>query len=200
MICDLCGNEYTSSCRHCTLRIKTWGIDGTLKLYELAKLKRDITPEEQLSFVYTYYIGKIIKKREAICVLRTALRLLGYKGKLNRIHLYDDYNHKRNRQITSGYRWRIRKDECELCGGTEELVLHHIVPLSWGGITSQENCITLCKKCHLLVHKKLKSHLNRGLLVKYLEPHKDDINHWAKLSVDLSDIFTKDNKNGNKRE
>jgi hypothetical protein len=182
--CELCGNEYIGSCRHCAPRVNTWGIEGTLALYELAKCNKDLLAEELLTFVFTYYQGKIIQKRAAVQVLKKGLKLLGYKGKFERIHLYDDYTHLRTAAHSRTHRWRWRKDYCELCSGTNELKIHHIVPLSWGGVASEENCITLCQECHKSVHRKLSRYLNRYRLLGYIAPHKEEITKIAKLSID----------------
>ena len=43
---------------------------------------------------------------------------------------------------------------CKRCGSTVELQQHHIVPKSLGG-TDQDGRITLCKKCHDILHKMI---------------------------------------------
>gem|GEM_PF-2616141 len=38
--------------------------------------------------------------------------------------------------------------KCRICGKTKNLHIHHIKPISFGGIHSLQNLITLCKTCH----------------------------------------------------
>lgn len=185
MICTVCGNEYKTSCRHCTMRIKTWGLEGTLALIEWSKSSNDITAKDLLSFVNQYYVGRV-HKREAVQVLKKSMRILGYKGKfIGRIHLYDDYLHIRTREHATGHRWRLRKDNCDLCGGNKDLKLHHIIPLSWGGATTDGNCLTLCEACHRKVHRNLSKLLGRNRLLEYLVPHRSEISQLAKKSLEL---------------
>ena len=37
---------------------------------------------------------------------------------------------------------------CIKCGATENLEVHHIIPVSKGGSNSMRNLITLCHNCH----------------------------------------------------
>lgn len=47
--------------------------------------------------------------------------------------------------------------KCYICGSTENLQLHHIIPLSNGGPNIPSNILTLCGECHGKVHD------NKGL-------------------------------------
>jgi 5-methylcytosine-specific restriction endonuclease McrA len=40
---------------------------------------------------------------------------------------------------------------CTRCGATERLEVHHRVAAADQGLTTMENCITLCANCHLEV-------------------------------------------------
>jgi 5-methylcytosine-specific restriction endonuclease McrA len=42
---------------------------------------------------------------------------------------------------------------CQICGSEEHVEGHHIVDVQYGGASSSDNIITLCKKCHMKVHK-----------------------------------------------
>ncbi len=48
--------------------------------------------------------------------------------------------------------------QCDNCGSTENLVMHHIVPLSQGGNHVASNISLLCESCHSVVHRFVKLH------------------------------------------
>jgi hypothetical protein len=45
---------------------------------------------------------------------------------------------------------------CANCGGSGEMHVHHIVPLSKGGTNNLTNLKALCRNCHVLVHPHMK--------------------------------------------
>ncbi len=186
MICEICGHKYTTSCAHCARRVLTWGVDGTVELLKLAKQSEDIQANELVDFIRKYYAGKATQMSDKANVLRTALKILGFKGKvIGRIHRNKmDYTSIRRREHETGRRWRLLEDHCEQCGGKDNLRLHHILPLSWGGLSSPDNVITLCESCHRKTHKKLTKILNRGLLLELLAPHIDKLTELAKTTVE----------------
>ncbi len=47
--------------------------------------------------------------------------------------------------------------QCCNCGKSEQLVIHHIVPLSLGGVDKPSNTCLLCHACHSLVHPGLET-------------------------------------------
>ena len=47
-------------------------------------------------------------------------------------------------------------NKCKICGGTNKLEVHHIIPLSRGGTNSKANLITLCEKHHDARHRHLR--------------------------------------------
>ena len=163
----------------------TWGENGLIYIIGVAKRKDNIKAEELLSIVEKYYIGNAKQKSDKVNVLRTTLRLLGYKGKfVGRMHKNAmTYTQIRKHEHEAVKRYKLRNDVCDKCGSKEDLYLHHIMPISWGGNSIPENCITLCKDCHEKVHKKLSQKLNRALLLKYLEPHHEEIENIAKQSM-----------------
>jgi hypothetical protein len=187
MICEICGSSYTYSCPHCTRRIKTWGQEGVLFLMELAKSEDDIQSTDLVNIINTYYMGKATVMSDKANVLRTALRFLGYKGNfIGRIHKNGEtYVQIRRREQGTAKRHGLKNTSCDMCGSSETLMIHHIVPLSWGGVSSEENCITLCKTCHLAVHKRIAKLLNRERLLIYLAPHSEEIESLARQSIDL---------------
>jgi Holliday junction DNA helicase RuvB len=45
--------------------------------------------------------------------------------------------------------------KCRLCGSRHRLHIHHIIPVSMGGLTELDNLITLCRSCHARAHAGL---------------------------------------------
>ena len=55
----------------------------------------------------------------------------------------------RNRVPLTKKNIMVRDDfKCVYCGSTIQLTIDHIVPVSRGGKTSFENCVTACRKCN----------------------------------------------------
>lgn len=58
---------------------------------------------------------------------------------------------KEIRSVSDSKRKRILKrdnNECQICGEKKNLEVHHIRAIVYGGDSSDENLITLCKVCH----------------------------------------------------
>ena len=115
------------------------------------------------------------------------MKIAGYKGNfIGRVGVdKNDYKKFKCAQTTAGFRWRLRREVCDYCDETKTLVLHHIVPTSWGGVTSAENCLTVCKHHHPEIHQELRKHLNRMRLLEYIKPHQDEIKQLALQSVEI---------------
>ena len=54
----------------------------------------------------------------------------------------------------------LRRDgwRCQSCGTMSTLELHHKEFRSHSGDDSEQNLITVCRKCHQLVHGELRTH------------------------------------------
>jgi 5-methylcytosine-specific restriction endonuclease McrA len=48
----------------------------------------------------------------------------------------------------------VRRDQyrCTICGATQDLEVHHIVPRAEGGTNDPDNLVTVCMPCHLQLH------------------------------------------------
>jgi hypothetical protein len=44
------------------------------------------------------------------------------------------------------------KNECANCGATDNLHIHHVVPLALGGTNRISNLVKLCTACHSKIH------------------------------------------------
>ena len=63
------------------------------------------------------------------------------------------------RQLLGNETWtetkqKYEQDKCYKCGATENLHLHHIIPVMAGGTNEEYNLMTLCSSCH----KKVEYH------------------------------------------
>lgn len=76
------------------------------------------------------------------------LRHYGIPLKPHRLHF--DHIPKRLGNFTHSQRRAIlaRDGDCRLCGATDNLECHHIMPTRYGGRNMIENGITLCVPCH----------------------------------------------------
>ena len=51
------------------------------------------------------------------------------------------------------YSRQFLEDSCSHCSAQNNLTIHHKKPISLGGSKEKVNCITLCKECHVKIHK-----------------------------------------------
>ena len=71
--------------------------------------------------------------------------------------------------------WIIKSDEikkrdkytCQNCNSKEHLAVHHIYPKGRGGKDINENLITLCDKCHYMVHQRRNIYI--GFWIKHFK-------------------------------
>jgi 5-methylcytosine-specific restriction endonuclease McrA len=81
----------------------------------------------------------------------------GRCSRCRRIDSRERYHTEPIRQLRSTARYRRQRDaakrrdgyRCQVCGATENLEAHHIVPLEHGGNPlALDNLVTLCSSCH----------------------------------------------------
>ena len=81
----------------------------------------------------------------------------GFRIENNQLVRYTQEGRKR-KNWKSNYRGKSQqfmKDKCEKCGSTENLTIHHVIPLSKKIIISEANCVTLCRSCHNVIHEMI---------------------------------------------
>jgi 5-methylcytosine-specific restriction endonuclease McrA len=61
---------------------------------------------------------------------------------------FEDYR-RLHRHILQRDGWR-----CQLCGSSEHLQVHHIVPRGHSGDDVEEDLITVCWRCHRRIHER----------------------------------------------
>jgi len=70
-------------------------------------------------------------------------------------------------------------ERCRNCASEEDLEVHHVVPVSRGGVHSISNLITLCKSCHIAADS------GRDTPYKNPESPQEDLK-WATKNTELS--------------
>ncbi|MEW6102648.1 MAG: HNH endonuclease [bacterium] len=66
--------------------------------------------------------------------------------------------------------------KCRICGKTKKLHIHHIMPISYGGIHSLQNLITLCYTCH----KKQEYYQHPSLIIENIKANKK---YWVSSHI-----------------
>ena len=55
---------------------------------------------------------------------------------------------------------------CALCGSTDNLEHHHVLPKSLGGSDNEDNLLTLCSTHHVQLHNLSPGRINSSILIK----------------------------------
>lgn len=65
--------------------------------------------------------------------------------------------------------------ECYICGHDHERVLqkHHLIPRRFDGTNTDENLVTLCANCHLVIEQLYDDKFFRRLLKKFDPKERD---------------------------
>ena len=85
------------------------------------------------------------------------------------------------------------KFKCGYCPSKENLTIDHIIPISKGGKTSWDNCVTACKKCNTTKKDRLLKDTN---LVLKIKPHAPNHVEFIRNKIELfgQNAFVKDFK------
>lgn len=97
---------------------------------------------------------KVIMKIPAVLKLLKIIRII-YKS-----HVPFS---KKNVMIRDNY-------TCQYCGSKKELTIDHVIPVSRGGKSNFENCVTACKSCNTKKGGRLPSEANMYLKKKPITP------------------------------
>lgn len=97
---------------------------------------------------------KVIMKIPAVLKLLKIIRII-YKSRIP--------FSKKNVMIRDNY-------TCQYCGSKKELTIDHVIPVSRGGKSNFENCVTACKSCNTKKGGRLPSEANMYLKKKPITP------------------------------
>lgn len=109
------------------------------------------------------------------------------------------YNSRLTKRVYSKY-----KEKCAICGFSIKTALriHHIVPLSLGGLNLLSNFALICPNCHALVHYFSSNNYLNVNLNPLISKHytKQSIKNLVKLVKRIQDAKAAIKKEGNTRK
>jgi 5-methylcytosine-specific restriction endonuclease McrA len=90
------------------------------------------------------------------------------------------------------------KYKCKKCGSVHKLCVHHVIPVKINPMIQLDldNAITLCKKCHMRIHKKEfpLSYLSK-LECPFTQTYLYQNAHWEKIANEWIDYYEQRNNN-----
>jgi len=89
---------------------------------------------------------------------------------------------KKNVMIRDGF-------TCQYCGSLKELTIDHVVPVSRGGKSTFENCVTACKQCNNKKSNKLPSEVQMYLKKKPIAPTISEFTRIKAVKAGVYDLL-----------
>ena len=123
---------------------------------------------------YCFWCGKPVLRQRYCCKEHQEFYLKHYSWREATFFCYERYN-----------------NQCADCGKTDDLRVHHIIPLNgdlrtWNYLNRPENLVLLCQNCHIKRHIELNYLLKKVDIVN----HKVDIvNHVVDKQQDQIMLF-----------
>jgi len=81
--------------------------------------------------------------------------------------------------------------KCQYCGSNRELTVDHIIPVSRGGKSSFENCVTACINCNSKKGNKLPSEAGMYLKKKAIAPTIAEFTRIKAFKTGVYDVLKK---------
>jgi 5-methylcytosine-specific restriction endonuclease McrA len=91
------------------------------------------------------YTDRVVRAGKQIIQIPAVMQLIKLVRAIFRTHVPFS---KRNVMVRDGF-------TCQYCGSIEELTIDHVLPISRGGKSTFENCVTACKPCNSRKTNKL---------------------------------------------
>lgn len=89
---------------------------------------------------------------------------------------------KKNVMIRDGF-------TCQYCGKQKELTIDHVIPVSRGGKSTFENCVTACKNCNNKKSAKLPSEIQMYLKKKPVAPTISEFTRIKAVKAGVYDLL-----------
>lgn len=78
---------------------------------------------------------------------------------------------------------------CQYCGAQKELTIDHVTPVSRGGKSTFENCVTACKDCNNRKSDKLPSELQMYLKKQPISPTISEFTRIKAVKAGVYDLL-----------
>ena len=78
---------------------------------------------------------------------------------------------------------------CQYCGSSKELTIDHVTPVSRGGKSTFENCVTACKDCNNRKSDKLPSELRMYLKKSPIAPTISEFTRIKAVKAGVYDLL-----------
>jgi len=79
--------------------------------------------------------------------------------------------------------------KCQYCGSLKELTIDHVTPVSRGGKSKFENCVTACKHCNNTKSNKLPSEIRMYLKKQPVSPTIAEFTRIKAVKAGVYDIL-----------
>ena len=89
---------------------------------------------------------------------------------------------KKNVMVRDGF-------TCQYCGSLKELTIDHVTPVSRGGKSKFENCVTACKQCNSKKSNKLPSEIHMYLKKQPISPTIAEFTRIKAVKAGVYDIL-----------
>ena len=89
---------------------------------------------------------------------------------------------KKNVMVRDGF-------TCQYCGALKELTIDHVIPVSRGGKSKFENCVTACKQCNNKKSNKLPSEIHMYLKKQPVSPTIAEFTRIKAVKAGVYDIL-----------
>ena len=125
---------------------------------------------EMVIYTAEYVVVKIPAVMKLIKIIRTIYRT---KVPFSKKHV----------MVRDGFR-------CQYCGTLKSLTIDHVIPVSRGGKSTFENCVTACKYCNNRKSNKLPSEVQMFLRKRPIAPTISEFTRIKAVKAGVYDLLT----------
>ncbi len=125
------------------------------------------------------YTEKVIRAGQEVIKLPAVMKLIKLVRTIFRTHVPFS---KRNVMIRDGF-------TCQYCGSFEDLTMDHVIPVSRGGKTTFENCVTACKPCNMKKTNKMPTEAQMFIKKRPEAPTISEFTRMRATKLGINDLL-----------